>query len=213
MQEVERFVQLRLEVKILPEFGPAPDETAQPIAMGRQVLWGGRGRAPGREVMTAAARQARQEMMQRLRERNNKPTRSAPPTQSARDQAAPANRGNDHDDDDPLANDPHFSRLSGQPSGGGAPGTGNNNRRRRRNRSGNGSANGGGGGRGAAAETGVPSGARQPDPLRTSIDSLGRGGGGGRNGNRNRGRSGGGGGGGGARGPADPLRTNFGRLK
>ncbi|MGA1519092.1 MAG: DEAD/DEAH box helicase [Burkholderiaceae bacterium] len=212
MQEVERFVQLRLEVKILPEFGPAPDETAQPIAMGRQVLWGGRGRAPGRDVMTAAARQARQEMMQRLRERNNKPTRSAPPTQSTRHQAAPANRGSDHDDDDPLANDPHFSRLSGQPSGGGAPGTGNNNRRRRRNRNGNGPTNGGGGGGGSRAEAGMPSGARQPDPLRTSIDSLGRGGGGGRN--RNRGRSGGGGGGGGgARGPADPLRTNFGRLK
>ncbi|MGA1726046.1 MAG: hypothetical protein ACO38G_08015, partial [Burkholderiaceae bacterium] len=122
----------------------------------------------------------------------------------------PANRGSDHDDDDPLANDPHFSRLSGQPSGGGAPGAGNNNRRRRRNRNGNGPTNGGGGG--SRAEAGMPSGARQPDPLRTSIDSLGRGGGGGRN--RNRGRSGGGGGGGGgARGPADPLRTNFGRLK
>jgi ATP-dependent RNA helicase RhlE len=215
MQDVERFVQLRLEVKVLPEFGPAPDETAQPIAMGRQVLWGGRGRAPGRDVMSAAARQARQDMMQRLRERNNKPARHAPqPNQPSKKTAAPV-AATELDDDDPLANDPHFSRLSGRPMPGnsaGAPGAGNGNRRRRRNR--NGQANGGGGGGGgggARAEAGMPSGARQPDPLRTSIDSLGRGNGGGRN--RGRGRANGGGGGGGSRGPADPLRTNFGRLK
>ncbi|MDG1108235.1 MAG: RNA helicase, partial [Burkholderiaceae bacterium] len=59
------------------------------------------------------------------------------------------------------------------------------------------------------------SGARQPDPLRTSIDAMSersRGNGGNR-------RPGGGGGGRGgnnagmSRGPADPLRTNFGRIK
>jgi ATP-dependent RNA helicase RhlE len=53
----------------------------------------------------------------------------------------------------------------------------------------------------------------QPDPLRTSIDSIG--GRGARNGNR----GGGGGGRGGPRGdaprggPADPLRTSYGRIR
>ncbi|MDO8889450.1 MAG: RNA helicase, partial [Hydrogenophaga sp.] len=55
----------------------------------------------------------------------------------------------------------------------------------------------------------------QPDPLRTSIDAMrtgnrggkgGGGGGGGRGGPR-------GGGGGGGGGNADPLRTNFGRIR
>jgi ATP-dependent RNA helicase RhlE len=49
-------------------FGPAPDEKAEPIAMGRQTLWGGAGKPPSREVMAAAAKAARQEMMTRIRE-------------------------------------------------------------------------------------------------------------------------------------------------
>jgi ATP-dependent RNA helicase RhlE len=44
--------------------------------MGRQVLWGGAGKMPPREVMSAAAKAARGEMMQRIRE--NKATQSQP---------------------------------------------------------------------------------------------------------------------------------------
>jgi ATP-dependent RNA helicase RhlE len=47
--------------------------------------------------------------------------------------------------------------------------------------------------------TGNPGG--QPDPLRTSIDAM-------RSGNRNKG-----GGGKSNGGPADPLRTNYGRIR
>ena len=36
--------------------------------MGRQTIWGGAGRPPSREVMQAAAKAARQEMMQRIRD-------------------------------------------------------------------------------------------------------------------------------------------------
>ena len=68
MHEIERFTRQQIAVQILDGFGPAPDEKAEPIAMGRQTLWGGLGRPPGREAMQAATRAARQEMMQRIRE-------------------------------------------------------------------------------------------------------------------------------------------------
>ena len=54
----------------MPEYGPEQGEQAEPIAMGRQTIWGGRGRPPSREVMSAAATNARGEMMQRIREKN-----------------------------------------------------------------------------------------------------------------------------------------------
>jgi ATP-dependent RNA helicase RhlE len=44
---------------VVEGFGPEPGEQAEPIAMGRQVLWGGKGRPPAREVMNAAAKAAR----------------------------------------------------------------------------------------------------------------------------------------------------------
>ncbi|MFT4193945.1 DEAD/DEAH box helicase, partial [Ottowia sp.] len=93
MHEIERFTRQQIPVQILDGYGPAEGERAEPIAMGRQTLWGGLGRAPSREVMQAAARSARQEMMQRIRE--NKATqgprgagggRNQPP-QRARPQA------------------------------------------------------------------------------------------------------------------------------
>lgn len=67
MQEIENFTKQEIPVQILDGFGPAPDEKAEPIAMGRQTIWGGAGKPPGREVMQAAARAARQEMMERIR--------------------------------------------------------------------------------------------------------------------------------------------------
>ena len=69
MQEIERFTKQKIPVQTVEGFGPEPGEQAEPIAMGRQVLWGGAGRMPSREVMNAAAKAARGEMMQRIRER------------------------------------------------------------------------------------------------------------------------------------------------
>ncbi|MDR2155885.1 MAG: DEAD/DEAH box helicase [Burkholderiaceae bacterium] len=68
MHEIERFTRQQIPVEILDGYGPVPGERAEPIAMGRQTLWGGLGKPPSREVMQAAARAARQEMMQRIRE-------------------------------------------------------------------------------------------------------------------------------------------------
>ncbi|MGJ7507133.1 DEAD/DEAH box helicase [Variovorax sp. GT1P44] len=68
MQEIERFTKQQIPVKTIDGFGPEEGERAEPIAMGRQTIWGGAGRPPSREVMQAAAKAARQEMMQRIRE-------------------------------------------------------------------------------------------------------------------------------------------------
>jgi ATP-dependent RNA helicase RhlE len=68
MQEIERFTKQRIPVQVIDGFGPAEGERAEPIAMGRQTIWGGAGKPPSREVMAAAAKAARQEMMQRIRE-------------------------------------------------------------------------------------------------------------------------------------------------
>ena len=68
MHAIEKFTRQQIAVQIIEGFGPAEGERAEPIAMGRQTLWGGAGKPPGREVMAAAARAARQEMMQRIRE-------------------------------------------------------------------------------------------------------------------------------------------------
>ena len=68
MMEIERFTKQEIPVQMLEGFGPEPGEVAEPIAMGRQTLWGGLGRPPSREVMAAAAKAARSEMMQRIRE-------------------------------------------------------------------------------------------------------------------------------------------------
>ena len=72
MQEIERFTKQDIPVQVVEGFGPEAGEQAEPIAMGRQVLWGGKGRPPAREVMNAAAKAARSEMMQRIRENKDK---------------------------------------------------------------------------------------------------------------------------------------------
>ena len=68
MMEIERFTQQEIPVQILEGFGPELGEKPEPIAMGRQTLWGGAGRPPSRDVMQAAAKAARSDMMQRIRE-------------------------------------------------------------------------------------------------------------------------------------------------
>ncbi|WP_281077538.1 DEAD/DEAH box helicase, partial [Variovorax paradoxus] len=68
MQEIERFTKQTIPVQVIEGFGPEEGERAEPIAMGRQTIWGGAGRPPSREVMQAAAKAARGEMMQRIRD-------------------------------------------------------------------------------------------------------------------------------------------------
>jgi ATP-dependent RNA helicase RhlE len=69
MKDIERFTKQNIEVQEVEGFGADSQEQAEPIAMGRQTIWGGLGKPPGRDVMAAASRAARQEMMQRMREK------------------------------------------------------------------------------------------------------------------------------------------------
>ncbi len=68
MMDIERFTKQEIPVQLLEGFGPEAGEVAEPIAMGRQTLWGGAGKPPSRDVMAAAAKAARQDMMQRIRD-------------------------------------------------------------------------------------------------------------------------------------------------
>lgn len=68
MQDIERFTKQSIEKIIVPGFEAEPGERAEPLAMGRQTIWGGLGKPPSREVMQAAAKAARTEMMQRIRD-------------------------------------------------------------------------------------------------------------------------------------------------
>ncbi|QXZ08419.1 DEAD/DEAH box helicase [Comamonas sp. Y33R10-2] len=67
MMDIERFTKQEIPVNLIEGFGPEDGEVAEPIAMGRQTLWGGAGKPPSRDVMQAAAKAARQEMMERIR--------------------------------------------------------------------------------------------------------------------------------------------------
>ncbi|MCX8517025.1 MAG: helicase-related protein, partial [Rhodoferax sp.] len=68
MQDIERFTKQTIEVQVVDGFGPEAGEKAEPIAMGRQTIWGGAGKPPSRDVMQAAAKAARTEMLQRMRD-------------------------------------------------------------------------------------------------------------------------------------------------
>jgi ATP-dependent RNA helicase RhlE len=67
--EIEKFTRQEIPHQALAEYAPEAGEKAEPIAMGRQTIWGGRGKPPGRDVMAAAAKAARQELSQRMREK------------------------------------------------------------------------------------------------------------------------------------------------
>jgi ATP-dependent RNA helicase RhlE len=194
MQDIERFTKQNIEVKVVEGFGPEPGEKGEPIAMGRQTIWGGAGKPPSRDVMQAAAKAARTEMLTRVRE--NKAGSGGGNGGGGRG-GQPAGRGR---------------------SGGGGGGGGGAPRNDRNDRSGEfqpprpqGARPPQGQGRGRPAGGGMqqPAGfanepreprapAGQPDPMRTSVDLMAE-----RGARRNYGggnRSGGGGyGGGGAR--------------
>jgi ATP-dependent RNA helicase RhlE len=124
MQDIERFTKQNLEVQVIPGFEPEPGERAEPIAMGRQTIWGGAGKPPSRDVMQAAAKAARTEMLQRVREKKstggpgagprgprgpgNGPRPNGPPRQGAGRNGPhrpPRDPGFPRDDDGPMAHE------------------------------------------------------------------------------------------------------------
>ena len=232
MMEIERFTKQQIPVQVIEGFGPDEGEVAEPIAMGRQTIWGGAGRPPSRDVMQAAAKAARSEMMERMR-------------------AGKAGGQGDRGGRSGGGGGGNGPRSAGGGGGGGngprsSNGGGGGGRNAPRNAQGPGGAPrgpaparnrpaGGGGHRledqpprdnahlGTHGGHSMPShrnsGTGQPDPMRTSVDSMTergrRGGGGGRSGGGGGygggGRSGGGGyggggGGGGSRGPGGGSR-------
>jgi ATP-dependent RNA helicase RhlE len=217
MQAIERYTKQDIPVQIIAEFMPEPGEQAEPIAMGRQTIWGGAGKPPSRDVMQAAAKAARTEMLTRVRESkgpgaarggNSGGGRGPAPagrggSRGGRGNAAGANAG--FGGEGRKANDGNYgntggsreaeprSHLSAAEQAARGPG--------QRQARGYGGGNGGGYGGPVDAGAGASrSGAGgQPDPMRTSVDMMTdrgprRGGFGG--GNRNAGGGGGGGGGG-----------------
>ncbi|AYM95807.1 DEAD/DEAH box helicase [Acidovorax sp. 1608163] len=219
MMDIERFTKQQIPVQVIEGFGPDAGEKAEPIAMGRQTIWGGAGKPPSREVMQAAAKAARSEMMERIR--TNKAGQGAGNGNGGGERGPrPAGGGNGGGGRGGRAgggaaangggNGPRGGRAGGGQGGGARAGG-----QAPRGRSGGGGYEGGGGGNRyddsqpprANAHLGTHSGhsnpgnrhsghsaGGQPDPMRTSVDSMG---GGGRRGSGGGYRSGGGNGGGG----------------
>ena len=241
MMDIERFTKQQIPVQVIEGFGPEPGEKAEPIAMGRQTIWGGAGKPPSREVMQAAAKAARSEMMERIR--TNKAGQGAGNGGGERGERGPrpAGAGNGGGGRGGRAgggaaangggNGPRGGRAGGAGQGGGARAGGQGPGRGRY-----GGGYEGGGNRyddsqppRANAHLGTHSGhskpgnrhsgystGGQPDPMRTSVDSMGGGGrrGGGGGGYRSGGGYGGGGGGGrsnGPRGSGGPRGGSFNR--
>ena len=95
MQDIERFTKQNIEVVKVPGFEADPDERAEPLAMGRQTIWGGLGKPPSRDVMQAAAKAARSEMMTRIRDtKGAQPSRGTGGAGGGGRGRAPAGGGN-----------------------------------------------------------------------------------------------------------------------
>ena len=193
MQAIERFTKQDIPVQIIEGFMPEPGEKAEPIAMGRQTIWGGAGKPPSRDVMQAAARSARTEMLQRVRDSKG-PQGERPANAGAGRGGNGAGGGGGGRGGNTGGQRSHAPR-SHAPAGDFAPR--NPMQRPAQGRGGN----GGGGYGGDNQSQRAPQG--QPDPMRTSVDMMAergarRGGGGGfGGGNRNGGGGGYGGGNGG----------------
>ena len=205
MQAIERYTKQNIPVQIVEDFMPEPGEKAEPIAMGRQTVWGGAGKPPSRDVMMAAGKAARTEMLTRVRESKG--------AQGDRGGNAGGGRGGNGGGGGQRTSAPrsHAPNSDFQPP--------RSAQRPAQGRGGNGGGNGGGYGGGNANNGGNFGGGHggnapsrpaqgQPDPMRTSVDMMAergarRGGGGFGGGNRTGGsyagsgggRSGGGGGG------------------
>jgi ATP-dependent RNA helicase RhlE len=193
MQEIERFTKQRIPVQVVEGFGPEAGERAEPIAMGRQTIWGGAGKPPSREVMAAAAKAARQEMMQRIREnkagqgeRGAKAERPAKTERAARPPQQPKQHARPQRDQQPRNQQPRDPQQRNGQVNHARPEDRDDDRMPRNidplktNLP------------GRRDMTGVKrvNGNGQPDPTRTSIDSMGASR---RDRNRSRGNGGGGG--------------------
>jgi ATP-dependent RNA helicase RhlE len=166
MQDIERFTKQKIEVQVIEGFGPEPGEKGEPIAMGRQTIWGGAGKPPSREVMQAAAKAARTEMLQRVRDNKAGQGNKGGGVGGGRGDGGGGGAGRGG------ANAPRARNASaghgggnggagyGGGYGGGANGGGNGGGM------GGGMGGGNGGGQGRARPTG------QPDPMRTSVDMM-----------------------------------------
>ncbi|MBS0293513.1 MAG: DEAD/DEAH box helicase [Proteobacteria bacterium] len=205
MMEIERFTKQEIPVQVIEGFGPEEGEQAEPIAMGRQTIWGGAGKPPSREVMQAAAKAARSEMMERIRSNKDKAAGQGQPRGGSRQggqgegqrsgQGGPGRGGNSGNGGRPAGRGQQQPRHASEGRRGGGNGGGGNGGNRRFDDSQP---------RGENAHLGTqlphvnlgprPGSGRntQPDPMRTSVDSM-----------ADRGRRGGfrSGGGGGGRGP------------
>jgi ATP-dependent RNA helicase RhlE len=215
MQAIERFTKQDIPVQIVEGFMPEPGEKAEPIAMGRQTIWGGAGKPPSRDVMQAAAKAARSEMLTRVREtRGTQGGERGGPAGGGRSGNGGGNGAGGHRNAGPRSHAPAGEQSNRGPGG----------QRPAQGRGGYGAGNSGGYG---GANPPSRSNQGQPDPMRTSVDMMAergarRGGGGFGGGNRNGGsyggsggRSGGGtggfgGGGNGSRGPGN-SRGSFNR--
>ena len=228
MQAIERYTKQNIPVQIVEGFMPEPGEMAEPIAMGRPTVWGGAGKPPSRDVMMAAGKAARTEMLTRVRESKGAQGDRGGNAGGGRGgnggggqrTSAPRNPAPNSDFQPPRsAQRPAQGRGGNGGGNGGGYGGGNGN-------------NGGGGGYGGGHGGNAPSrpAQGQPDPMRTSVDMMAergarRGGGGFGGGNRTggsyagsgggRGNGGGGtggfgGGGNGSRGPGG-SRGSFNR--
>ncbi|MDR0479611.1 MAG: DEAD/DEAH box helicase [Burkholderiaceae bacterium] len=114
MMEIERFTRQQIPVEVLDGYGPDPDEKAEPIAMGRQTLWGGLGKPPSREVMQAAARAARQTMMERIRENRGNNRRGGQQRPPQNQEQAPGNvASGEMGAASPESNDAYARPMSG----------------------------------------------------------------------------------------------------
>ena len=231
MKDIEAFTKQNINVEIVEGFGPDVGEKAEPLAMGRQTIWGGLGKPPGRDVMAAAAKAARTDMLNRVRENRagNGAALGRGPAGGGRGGNAGGHRGGRPSQpgqgfaggDNANGGRPPAQRPAqagrGRPFGGGGGGFGGNNAGNQGN-SGNGGSDdfqprnirhdagrnvtgfssnnqGNNNQRGGSA-------GGQPDPLRTSVDSM-----------AGSGRRGGGNGGGGfaPRGPGGNPPRSFGR--
>lgn len=219
MQDIARFTKQDIAVQVIEGFGPEVGEKAEPIAMGRQTIWGGAGKAPSRDVMQAAARTARAEMLQRVRDnregqggggrnKGGRATGSAPSGSVRGGSAASTGNGRKADGG---------QRPQGGGGGGQRPPRGEAQPRSHESRI---------VGAGIVGEPRAPRAPQgQPDPMRTSVDMMAERGarrgnysGGNRNGAGNSGggygggarTSGYGGGGNGSRGSGNP-RGSFSR--
>ncbi|MFT4243176.1 MAG: DEAD/DEAH box helicase [Acidovorax sp.] len=216
MMEIERFTKQDIPVQVIDGFGPEPGEKAEPIAMGRQTIWGGAGKPPSREVMQAAAKAARSEMMERIR--TNKATQGerGPKQGGGNGSGNGGGRGGRNGNNSqghagggrPSQSAPARSRGPRQDGGGG---------HRYEDQPPHPNAHLGTHGGHSNPNHRHSSGGGQPDPMRTSVDSMaGRGRRGGGGGFRNGGGGGGGGygggrGNGGQRGSGGGSRGSFNR--